>query len=354
MNAIRFFRIYDIGKEIDIRRLETALARSYYTARANFQRIKPKSIMIEDPPLLLRMHPTEVTIGSVRYDVMVSARIFDIGAISLCFVYEYDEETTQKSLEDIGLEFVNDEAVSDLFSSYLTTLKEILRPHISDITIDPGFFEDYFIFFTDDPKSCTDPAVLLLGEKTNLSSQMREELLKNSLSYTDDDITYLSWGAAFLKNPEVPTDLFDLIEYANVQVLELRYYDQELSRKMEKMYDDIDLADRSTWFSRMRLYHQIMSDLMELHADVSEITEKVNNLIKVTEDVYYARIYATALKVLRSPLWSDSVNRKILVIQENYSMLSDEVRIQHSNFLEWVVIILIAFEVALAIWESIW
>jgi uncharacterized Rmd1/YagE family protein len=32
------------------------------------------------------------------------------------------------------------------------------------------------------------------------------------------------------------------------------------------------------------------------------------------------------------------------VIQENYSMLSDEVRIQHSNFLEWVVIILIALE----------
>ncbi len=28
-------------------------------------------------------------------------------------------------------------------------------------------------------------------------------------------------------------------------------------------------------------------------------------------------------------------------------MLSDEVDVQHSNFLEWVVIILIAFEVAL-------
>ena len=96
-----------------------------------------------------------------------------------------------------------------------------------------------------------------------------------------------------------------------------------------------------------------MADLMEIHADVSEITEKVNNLIKVTEDVYYARVYATALKVLRSPLWSDSVNRKILVIHENYSMLSDEVRIQHSNFLEWIIIILITLEFVLAIWQSI-
>ena len=39
----------------------------------------------------------------------------------------------------------------------------------------------------------------------------------------------------------------------------------------------------------------------------------------------------------------------IKVIGENYSMLSDEVRIQHSNFLEWVVIILIAFELVFMI-----
>jgi len=352
MDAIRFFRIYDVGKEIDINLLETALARSYYTARANFQRIKPKSIRIEEPPLLLRMHPTDVTINGVRYDLLVSARIYDIGAISLCFVYESSDKD-EGIFEEIGLSFANEELISDLFSSYLHTLKEILRPHISDIAIDDTFYEDYIIYFTNNPEELIDPAVLLLGEKTRFSHQMREEILKNSLSYTKEDLTILSWNAALLKNPEIPTDLFDLIEYANVQVFELRYYDQELSNKMEKMYQDIERADRLTWLSRMRVYHQIMSDLMEIHAEVSEITEKVNNLIKVTEDVYYARVYATALKVLRSQLWSDSVNRKIDVIQENYSMLSDEVRIQHSNFLEWIIIILISIELVFAIWEYI-
>jgi uncharacterized Rmd1/YagE family protein len=47
------------------------------------------------------------------------------------------------------------------------------------------------------------------------------------------------------------------------------------------------------------------------------------------------------------------VSRKINVIRENYSMLSDEVRIQHSHFLEWVIIILIALEFGLAIWQSV-
>ena len=153
--------------------------------------------------------------------------------------------------------------------------------------------------------------------------------------------------------PESPTDLIDLIEFANVQVLELRYYDRELTREMEKMYDDIEHADRLSQFRRGRKYHAIMAKQMESYAEISEVIEKVNNLIKVTEDVYYARVYATVLKVLRSGLWSESVSRKIEVIQENYSMLSDEVRIQHSNFLEWIIIILIALEFGLAIFQSL-
>jgi uncharacterized Rmd1/YagE family protein len=94
-----------------------------------------------------------------------------------------------------------------------------------------------------------------------------------------------------------------------------------------------------------------MSGLMETQAEISETIEKVNNLIKVTEDVYYARVYATALKVMRSGQWSESVNRKIAVMRETYAMLSDEVRIQHSHLLEWVIIILIAFEFGFALWE---
>ena len=62
---------------------------------------------------------------------------------------------------------------------------------------------------------------------------MREEIVKNTLSYTNDDIAVISWDSALICNPESPTDIIDLIEYANVQVLELRYYDRELSRQME-------------------------------------------------------------------------------------------------------------------------
>lgn len=352
MIAIRFYRIYDIGKEIDLISLEKALARSYYTARASFQRIRPKSIMIEDPPLTLRMHPTVVGHEGGSFPLEVVARVYDIGAISLCFLYE-DPEGNPADLEDLAVLFAGQEGLADTFHAYAGTLGELLAPHIRDLALDPDFFEDYTIFVTDRCDDTLDPGVLMLGERvTDLSSQMREEALKNTLCYTRDDRVMVSWDAALICDPGSPTDLVDLIEFALVQVLELRYYDRELSRQMEKMYDDIEHADRQVSFLRMRRYHALMAHLMETYAEISEIIEKVDNLIKVTEDVYYARVYAMVLKVLRSGQWSESVSRKIEVIRENYSMLSDEVRIQHSNFLEWVIIVLIALEFGLAIWQA--
>jgi hypothetical protein len=352
MITLRFYRIYDIGREIDIDWLERALAQNYFTVRTSFVRVKQKSIRIEDPPLMIQMHPILVERDGRPFEFSVVARVYDIGAISFCFVY-HDRDADYSTLESLAFLFAGQEGLSDFYVQYLKTLGEIIRPHIKNFAINPDFYEDYTIYVTDRRDDSIDPVPLLIGEKTNISPQMREEIIRNSLSYTTDDLAILSWDSALLCDPDNPTDIIDLIEFANVQVLELRYYDQELTREMGKMYDDIEQADRFSAFRRSRKYHAIMAKQMETSAEISEISEKINNLIKVTEDVYYARVYAAALKVLRSTLWSESVSRKIDVIQENYSMLSDEVRIQHSNFLEWVIIILIALEFILAIWQSI-
>ena len=351
MITLRFYRIYDIGREIDLDWLEQALAKSYFTARASFLRVKPKSIILESPPLMIQMNPIEVERDGRSFEFKAVARVYDIGVISFCFVYE-DREADIRALEEIAFLFAGQEGLADFFLQYLKTLGEIIRPHIKNFAINPDFFEDYTVYVTDRRDDSVDPVTLLIGERINISAQMREEIVKNSLSYTTEDLAVISWDSALICDPGSPTDLVDLIEFANVQVLELRYYDRELTRQMERMYDDIEEADRSLRVLRIRQYHTIMGKQMETYAEISELTEKVNNLIKVTEDVYYARVYDTALKVFRSNQWSESVSRKMEVIQENYSMLSDEVRIQHSNFLEWVIIVLIALELGLAIFRS--
>ncbi|QQR71897.1 MAG: hypothetical protein IPI71_01435 [Methanolinea sp.] len=351
--AIRFYRIYDTGKEIDISRLEEALSSGHTIARSTFTRVKPKSIAMDMPPLLLRLPQVVATVGGLETKLGVIARVYDIGAVSICFLLE-DMEAPAGDLRHAALRSAGQDGLEPVFLDTVDRIRGILGPLLEDFSIDPGFFEDYTIFIADRSDPAIDPVVVLLGEDRTFSPQTREDTLKNSHSYGTDDLTILSWDTALLISSEPPWDILELIEFANVQALEFRYYDRKLTRQMERMYDDIEDADRKSFYIRLRQYHRIMSRLMQDQAEISDITEKVDNLIKVTEDVYYARVYATALHVLRISQWRDGLNRKIGIIRKNYEMLSDEVHIQHSNFLELVIILLIAFEIAIFIGQIFW
>ncbi len=234
MISTRFYRIYDIGREIDLAWLERELARDYFTARMSFLRVKQKSIMIEDPPLTIRMNPIRVERGGRSFEFTVVARVYDIGAISFCFIHE-DSGAGFPALGEMASLFPEQEGLSTFYEQYLKTLGEIIRPHIRNFALDPDFFEDYTVYVTDKRDDSNDPVALLVGERMEISPQIREEILKNSLSYTPDDLAVLAWDSALLCNPETSTDLIDLIEFANVQVLELRAVH---ARKVEQPVDD--------------------------------------------------------------------------------------------------------------------
>jgi len=350
--SIRFYRIYDTGDSADLNRLEENLTNGHSAIRTNFTRVRPKSISMDVLPLLIRLPPVVVKAGDADYTLSAFARVYDIGAISLCCVLE-DMNAPASTLQETALRFAGQNGLDAVYAALLAEVREIIGPHLGEVPIDAEFYEDYTIYLTDRTDDALDPVVLLLGENRVFSHQTREDILKHSLSYGDDDLTILSWDTALLVSTEPPGDLIDLIEYALVQALEFRYYDRVLTLQMNRMYDDIESVDRSSQYRRRGQYHRIMSRLLETHADLSEVTDKVDNLIKITEDIYYARVYAMALDVLHISQWRSSVNRRIEVIHQSYTMLSDEVNVQHSYFLEWVIIALITLEFAVVLWDAL-
>lgn len=346
MYAIRFYRIFDIGEEIDLRGLEEGLARSMATSRFRFQRVSPTSIIIDQPPLLIRLPGMSIETVRGTLPLSVMARIYEFGAFSLCLSLE-KMDAPPLALREMALSLSGRDTLSRFFDAALSELRGILSVHIGTRPVDPAFYDDYTIYLADRQDPSLDPVVILLGEDAEFSPEIRRETLQYSFSYYPDERAVLSWGGAVIFSPGPPVDLIELIEFAAVQVLELRFYDRELSRQMDRMYDDIENADRQWWLIRSLHYRKLMKDLMSEQAEVSEIVEDINNLIKVTDDIYYARVYAAALHALRSDSWSQSVNRRLSTIRETYRMLSDEVNVQHAHFLEWIVIILIALEIIL-------
>jgi hypothetical protein len=190
---------------------------------------------------------------------------------------------------------------------------------------------------------------LLSGEQRPLSEAARRDLLQHRYSYYTDDLVALTWDRAFIYEPRGDSDVIDVLEVANAQLLEMRYYDELLDAELPRMYDLVEAARRRWALPGARRFADLAHKLYTMVAEVTELTEKVDNALQVTEDVYLARIYSAALELFRVPTVSAAVDRKLSIIRDTYAALYDEASGSRSEWLEIFVLVLIAVEIVLAI-----
>jgi hypothetical protein len=159
----------------------------------------------------------------------------------------------------------------------------------------------------------------------------------------------LTWDRAFIYEPRGDTDVTDVLEVANAQLLEMRYYDELLDAELPRMYDLVEAAQRRWSLPGARRFADLARRLYTMVAEVTELTEKVDNALQVTEDVYLARIYAAALELSRVPTVSAAVDRKLSIIRDTYTALYDEASSSRSGLLEIIIVVMIAVEIVLAV-----
>jgi len=114
------------------------------------------------------------------------------------------------------------------------------------------------------------------------------------------------------------------------------------------LHGDIAAARRGFHFIG-RKYGRLLAALQSRVTDTTDVVEHVENSLKVTEDVYLARIYAAALEIFRGPTWRRGIDRKVAIVREAYSMLNDESEGRRAEVLELTIILLIALEIVVAL-----
>ena len=83
--------------------------------------------------------------------------------------------------------------------------------------------------------------------------------------------------------------------------------------------------------------------------DSVETSARVENALKVTEDVYWNRVYAASLAVLRMDTWRRGTERTLDALQQSAALFADEAATARALLLEGLVILLIAVELLVAI-----
>jgi hypothetical protein len=356
------YRLYDVGYEIHLDRALELLA-TQAPARVRPVRGEAQALQITNPPLTVILGSEEVVLGGARHAVEVSARLFDFGVVSLRAQLAAPPRGSWADFSDWGRALDDSSTLRALLDGHVRSLVERLGRCIERPVVAP-VIEDYIVFrlasLTDTSGAPVAPArlhdtlvaPLLLNEPRALSTDALRELLPHRFSYTADDLAIVTWENALVAEPGVlDSDVQFILEFANAQLLELRYYDALLDAELPKMYERI-AAQRSGGAGRLLLSRRlapVMSDLQRLVADSTELVERVENALKVTDDVYLARVYAAALELFRGRAWRAGIDRKLGIIRDTYAMLNDEAQAARSEALEVAIVLLIVLEIVLAL-----
>jgi hypothetical protein len=188
-------------------------------------------------------------------------------------------------------------------------------------------------------------AQVLRAERQVLSDQEVEDAISTRLSFGIEDLTIIDWNAALLIDRE-GEDVRAVLDFANVELLEMRYLDQRLDRALDQAYDTLSRP----LFNLLRVfgyYSAALRRVAELQVDNAILFEGVNNTLKLLGDQYLARVYRLVNKRFHLEEWDASILRKLETLESIYEKISDQAANRRMEILEWVIIILIAASIAL-------
>jgi len=351
-------RLFDIADAVDLAEAEQVWSRLPRPAitRGRLVTALPKAVSFGVAPLDIPLDPIRLPVAGVETQLEASVRLYDFGVARLSLRLPADGLPWTEFTERVN---ALDRAVSDgaIWQSLLDRVREVfapalLKPSRSEIE------EDYLIAYVrrfseaqaaDALLERVDLIPLLSGETRALSDGARRDLLRQKFSYYVDDLVVLTWDRAFIYEPRDDSDVMDVLDVANAQFLEMRYYDQLLDAELPRMYDLVEAMQRTRPLLSSRRFADLARRLYSLVAEVTELREKVDNALQVTEDVYLARIYTAALELFRVASISAAVDHKLAIIRDTYAALYEEASARRAALMEAAIVILIVAEIVLAL-----
>lgn len=354
--ALTVLRLYDVAYGIDVARVEALAAGA---SRPRLLRTEPKAVAYGVESVELKLGTVALPGEGVTTEAEARVRLYDFGAVSLGVTVPMAGMAWDDYMAAaLAVERATKPAIA---ASFWSDLLDRLRTLVTPALIRPspsGIEEDYMIAVVRRTRpelsaeallERVDPVPFLSGgETTPLSDGARKELLRNRFSYYRDDLALLTWDRALLVEPRGDADVADVLEVANAQLLELRYYDELLDDELPRMYSRVNRVRGTLAPRALGHYGRLARELHTLVAEVTELTERVDNALKVTEDVYLARIYAAALELFRVRAWGTAVDRKLAIIRDTYHALFDEAAAARAELLEATIVLLILVEIVLA------
>jgi hypothetical protein len=344
---------FDIGFEIDLDRARGLLpAESGALAR---RRRTPESIRYRPAPLRAAIDASALRLpgaGAAPPSPRADLTVFDFGAVALAA--QFPVRLTADELLSLAGELSDTASLNAAARLVVAPWIERIRPAVYGFEVS-DLAEEYIIFQMNDARAGwleAHPewiAGLVRLESGPLSRSEVAEATRLSLSYTPDDLVTLDWAAGFVADRDC-ADTLQVIEFANIQLLEFRHIDDRLDDRLEAAYRLIrPPTPRRRGLGAWRPHGDAVRSVRELEIEATSLFERADNNLKLIGDQYLARVFELASTRFHLREWEQNIRRKLDTVGDVFDLLIHQADSRRTELLEIVVVLLIATEIVLAL-----
>lgn len=347
--------VFEVGWAVDLEAVETHLGVSGERMTLRPRGASAPILKYRPAPLRIAEDAAPIPVGSFATERSVDVVLYDLGAVTVSYNIPVSGGFDQLLALSLALrdrERLRLDARTRVEALIGRLGSAVQRAKVADMTED---YTVYGITALDPPQpaagTCASNteiiAQILRHEAAPLSPEEIQDATNLRISFGREDMTVVDWDAALVLDPE-PDDVRAVLDFANVQLLEMRYLDQQLDEALERSYQL--LARRRGW--RILAPAPFRADVhavAELQLESAVLLERVTNSLKFLGEEYLTRIYRLAARRFQLPELDASITRKLTTIESIYQKISDRAAGVRMEVLEWVVILLIASEIVLSL-----
>jgi hypothetical protein len=338
---IYIFHAFDIGDDINlegVRHAGTMIIRPLQMPKYFKKYHMP--LAIEPPP------------GSTR---CIGVKLHSFGSLSLTYKVPFTDSllNLRKDFNDIVYSF-KDQSLTDAKSIFKKVEPHVAKPNFFDIR------SSYVLIQVSPQPNKLDLkqfqarynnliASTLRFETEVLSEEQTKEILESAVGYFRGERVIIDTDAAFAYD-ENYEEILDLLEFANIQRLELQYFDRVLDQQLNRIYErEVKKLPISSYIPLMSsLARSPVDSLGQLKVDISVIVERLENTIKLSGEPYFAELYSLLVDKLDLISWRTSIERKLSIVQDIQAIYQNKTDAIREDTLSVLIVILILIEVVVA------
>jgi len=339
---IFIFQAFDIGDDINlekIRQFSPILIRSRNLSKYFKNYHTPLSIDLPHP------------YNSSKFE---SASLHSFGVISLVYKIPFKDtlESIRKELTVLDAEF-QEQSVSDAGSVFrsiknyvkqarffhLRTTYVVIQVDTQDQMDTVELKEHFGVIITD----------MLRFETETLSEHQKNEILSSAIGYYRGDLFIIDTQAAFVYDEDYQ-EVLDLFEFANIQQLELQYFDRMLDKQLTKVYQQqVGQLPFKVYLPFIGTTKDPLEALNVLKVEISVITERLKSSIKLAGEEYISELYSLLVDKLDINNWKAAIDDKLSIIKEINSVRQNKIDARREDLLSVLIIVLIFIELIVGI-----